>query len=453
MVWLLWLACASKSRMELAASYALDGAEARAVVPTTVFVPGVLGSQLEDPSGVLYWGSVFGSSPQPHRDPDDFRALALPVADAPLSRLDDELEPGGMLLAVEVDTKIGSMTVRGYPGVFEGLLGHIADEEARRPGRVTVKEVEQGILPIVAFGYDWRHDLSVEVARLHEVVLRAAAARQAAGGEAKVDLIGHSMGGLLVRYYLRYGPAPLPEDGSPPKLTWEGAKHVSQAILVAPPNGGSPMVLASLLGGEKVSTFMPRYPSALVGSFPSLYQMLPRPAAAAVVRAGDGGAIDLYDVDVWDRYGWGLLDPDEADHLAWLLPDVADADARRAVAKAFLARALARAEQLHEAIDRPATPPPHLKLHLFAGDSRATPAKMEVVDADGSWKLTDVEPGDGRVTRRSAIQDERDPANPARRLVSPLPWDTVHLSNGEHFSITRDPQFLDNALYLLLQAP
>lgn len=35
----------------------------------------------------------------------------------------------------------------------------------------------------------------------------------------KFDLVAHSMGSLVVRYYLRYGAADLPADGSLPPET------------------------------------------------------------------------------------------------------------------------------------------------------------------------------------------------------------------------------------------
>ena len=59
--------------------------------------------------------------------------------------------------------------------------------------------------------------------------------RPAATADARFNVIGHSMGGLVARYYLRYGTAE-PEEGAP--VTWAGARRIQNLILVAVPNGG-----------------------------------------------------------------------------------------------------------------------------------------------------------------------------------------------------------------------
>ena len=48
--------------------------------------------------------------------------------------------------------------------------------------------------------------------------------------------------------------------------------------------------------------------------------------------------------------------------------------------------------------------------------------------------------------------DERPPSE-GGRLDSPVDWTTVWLGSVEHFAISRDTGFLDNALYLLLEHP
>ena len=47
------------------------------------------------------------------------------------------------------------------------------------------------------------------------------------------------MGGLLTRYYLRYGSADSLVDGQPPALNWSGAKDIDRVILIGTPNNGS----------------------------------------------------------------------------------------------------------------------------------------------------------------------------------------------------------------------
>ena len=84
------------------------------------------------------------------------------------------------------------------------------------------------------------------------------------------------MGSLVARYYLRYGAADLPADGSLPLVTWEGAKHVDHLVMIGPPNAGSVETLITLTEGLNPSPLLSTYPAAVVGTMPSVYQLLPR---------------------------------------------------------------------------------------------------------------------------------------------------------------------------------
>lgn len=424
----------------LAEIYASDDADRRALLANIVFVPGILGSQIVDETdGRLYWGEVFGQAAKPSRRPGDLRKLALPmVADASEIRdVDDELGAGDMLFKVQVNTPFGRLQARGYPGVFEGLvISTLVDGDDTR--RVRLAETDD--LPFTAFGYDWRRDIPSQAAALHEVVVATAAE-----GE-PVTLIGHSMGALVVRYYLRYGPADLPMDGPLPEPTWAGAEHVRHALLVAPPNAGSPAVFRSLDDGERVNAMLPRYPPALTGTFPSLYQMLPRTRHDTVVA--DGETVDLFDPEQWVSRGLGALADDQSELVDVLLADVDEADRRDAL-EAHVRACLARAARFQAALDQPSEHPDTLFLHLFAGDRHRTPAVLDISGAS-TWRA--FAPGDGSVTRRSALLDER-PVGAGGRLDAPVGWDTVWFGRAEHFGISRDLGFLDNALYLLLEHP
>jgi triacylglycerol esterase/lipase EstA (alpha/beta hydrolase family) len=67
----------------------------------------------------------------------------------------------------------------------------------------------------------------------------------------RFDIVAHSMGGLVARYYLRYGGDRLPSDGPVPIPTWKGAAHVDNLIMIGTPNGGSIDSLVHLIDGYR----------------------------------------------------------------------------------------------------------------------------------------------------------------------------------------------------------
>jgi hypothetical protein len=61
-------------------------------------------------------------------------------------------------------------------------------------------------------------------------------------------------------------------------------------------------------------------------------------------------------------------------------------------------------------------------------------------------------PGDGTVTRSSALMDERETGEWSRRVQSPIHWASVLFLPSDHLGMTSDPTFTDNILYTLLEA-
>ncbi|RMH22542.1 MAG: hypothetical protein D6696_03080 [Acidobacteria bacterium] len=309
------------------------------------------------------------------------------------------------------------------------------------------------------FGYDWRLDNADNARRLDDFIHRKKAyveaqlRRRGIEREVRFDVVAHSMGALLTRYYLRYGRQPLPADGSLPQLTWAGARLVERAILVGPPNGGSLVVLERIVRGHKPGAFLPRYPPAVIGSFPSVYQLLPRSRHGAYVDAGHRRQLDLFDPALWQRLGWGLADPRQDEVLAWLLPDVGARNERRRLARAALARHLDRARRFHAALDRPATPPAGTTLVLVAGDAVPTAASIAIDLDGGDFEVASRAPGDGIVLRSSALMDERRISDWRATLRSPIAWHAVTFFFDDHLGLVRDPTFTDNVLYQLLEEP
>ncbi len=452
------LACAAGGVPDLGGLYNRAAESDDATRNPVIVIPGVLGSKLVDgASGREVWGAFGGGSADPET-PDGARLIALPMAEGvPLSELRDGVTPNGVLDSVRIRLFGVPLESQAYVYILKTLgVGGYRDEELGRGGTVVYRP---GHFTCFQFPYDWRRDNAENARRLHEFILEKRAYVQAEllrrygirRDDLKFDVIAHSMGGLLLRYYLEYGDTPLPEDGSLPRVTWAGAANVARAVFVATPNAGSAEALANLVEGVRFSWVLPGYGPVVIGTFPSLYQLLPRARHRAVVDA-DGKPLDPFVVATWERFGWGLASPRADESLAVLLPEVADPAARRRIARDHLAKSLARARQLDAALDLPATPPPGLTLHLFAGDAEPTPAVLGV-DRDGKLAVRATAPGDGTVLRTSAIMDERETGEWRPGVVSPIAWTDVTFLFADHLALTRDPAFTDNILFRLLEAP
>jgi len=245
---------------------------------------------------------------------------------------------------------------------------------------------------------------------------------------------------------------PLPDDGSLPELTWAGAANIRKAILIGTPNAGSAKALEQLVEGLDLNPLFPNYRPAVLGTMPAIYQLLPRKRHAAVVEAETGEPIDIFKVEAWERYGWGLASTQADRVLRWLLPDVQDEAQRREIALDHLEKCLERAKQFHRAIDAPASIPDGTELSIFVGDATPTLAVVGVQD-NGRLRTLEKHPGDGTVVRTSALMDERVGSGYAAGLRSPIAWDRVQFISDDHLGLTRSPDFVNNLLYMLLEDP
>ncbi len=239
-----------------------------------------------------------------------------------------------------------------------------------------------------------------------------------------------------------------------PAPTWAGAEHLDRLIMIGTPNAGSAKSLLTLVEGVHIAPFLPTYEAALLGTMPAIYQLMPRDRHGALVDAQtDESITGLYDAARWQQMAWGLASPEPDELLKVLLPNAADAAERRRIAQDHLAKCLARAEQLHAALDVASTPPPGVEIHLFAGDSEGTAAIVAVDPATGWVWVREHGPGDGTVLRTSAVMDERLDGDWTPRLRTPIAWTSVRFLFQDHLGLTKDAQFTDNVLYLLIEAP
>jgi hypothetical protein len=270
--------------------------------------------------------------------------------------------------------------------------------------------------------------------------------------DVKFDIVAHSMGGLVARYYLRYGTQDLPPDGSLPEPNWAGARNVDNLIMVGTPNAGSVQALEVLVEGFKPAALLPRYPAVVLGTMPAVYALLPRNRHHRLLNEDNRPVDNIYDPALWIRHRWGLADPDQDTYLQMLLTDSADVEQRQQIAVDHLRKCLKRARQFSDAMDQPSQKPSGLKYYLVVGDSEDTD-KTARINSDNSVTIVETGPGDGTVLRSSAVLDERRAENQNIRLVSPISWTDVMFLFSSHRDITNDPFFTDNLLYILLEKP
>lgn len=419
-----------------------------------ILVHGFLGANLiNSKTGKSVWGKFTASETLGLPD-NEIRNLSVPMRlGAKLSELKNSTVAGTTLDTITIKILGVPFKVNAYQNLINSLQegGYQPEGRPLDPGK--------NFHNLFQFSYDWRRDLQESAAKLHEFILKKRAYIQheyeALYGiknyDVQFDIIGHSMGGLVSRYYLRYGSADLPAEGEKPVVTWAGSKYIDRLILIGTPNAGYLDTIFEMKRGRDI----PPMPPALLCTWPSYYQMLPVPTSRSVVEKSDSSkSIDYLDPTTWERFGWGLADPKQDATLKILLPKIKTAKERRAIAEGHLRKCLSRAKRFIAAMRVRSTPPPDVQLYLVAGNAVKTRRKATVDSTTGKLKATQFGSGDGKVLKTSAMFDERAGARTwLPFFFSPIAWRTIIQLRAAHMGLTTVPAFKDNVLFLLSSIP
>lgn len=267
-----------------------------------IVIPGILGSRLISPvTGGPIWGEFGLRHLLSPFDGNLVRNISIPIqhhSSSPVPQADLVVDgvlkklpfyfipfvPFGVSVYQEMVSQIGNL---GYCNIqLEVCNSQLPsnDNSAVNP-------------PLLQFSYDWRLSSVHNAALLHAFIEQQSItiAKQrglstADAGTIDFDIVCHSMGCLVARYFLRYGSQSLPQDGmSLPKLDWAGSKRVKNLVMVSPPNAGSLGAIQVLRRGFYVLGF--GYSASTLATMPSLYELLPRKDHLPIINR-DGKPLD-----------------------------------------------------------------------------------------------------------------------------------------------------------------
>lgn len=259
----------------------------------------------------------------------------------------------------------------------------------------------------VPFSYDWRRDVRESAgalcARIEQLVAEG-------GGRRKVNIVAHSMGGLVTMHCLLHGGA---RAGERP---WAGAGHVKRVVIIGTPFTGGPGIFDDLLVGTGTMRNRALLAPEALFTFASAFQLLPVRSDFFVDAEGRPVELDAFEPAVWLKQGWGpFADPTLREDEAY---------------RAQLVRMLDAHRELHEALaPRPGLPPAPFETLVVVGTGRPTVSGMRVVDGNLDLEHPPSADGDGSVLSSHAVP------------VLPMTWQRVD-SAAEHVELMSDREVL-----------
>lgn len=378
-----------------------------------VLVPGIS----REVAGVLRGGAV---SP--------FSALSLRTDAEAVANLGDPRFPADRTPAMEapamLDRALRGTDVRGLQGLIDHLVrqdGYVrGDPDQPRdkdyPENPKAEQEDRtAAASLFVVYYDWRRDLPENACVLADRIARI----RAATGASRIHLVGHSYGGVVARYYLRYGGRDVVRDRDCPvadkqmaaTVNTPGGQVIDRVVLLGAPLHGSVLAFRALLEDFNLFGFIALGLRDAVFTMPLTWELLPQAESDGRVSLLAGvngdGRVPLYTLRTWVDRGW--------------LPGGTQDPGRLRFVEAMLARSLALQKSM--AVRNPEEEAvPRL---LVGGECRPTPTRA-LATANGVQFLprgqTDhplfseaTAPGDGVVTAESATDL---PASPTLTVLT-----------------------------------
>ncbi len=312
-----------------------------------IFLPGFYGSELVLPkSKRLLWISareaVVGS-----------RTLARTGLGVPGAVT---LATGHVLERVPIVSNLLGIDVYGK------FLTELRNHLARAPSRVE----------LLLFPYDWRQDYSAAVSDFADLI-QTIKEKDAH----RITVIAHSMGGLILSYYLRYGR----QEPETAVENWEGAESINAVVLASVPYQGSLTALYNMMHGAKFGLNTALVNADAFCTFPSVYQLLPSYSPVLLNDQLEPMSQELTDPTFWQNRHWGFLRK-KTNRSKELL------EFRLRFVTEMLGKASALIARLHALVRAPASAHPRL-MHIYCRSHPTIARTVLIGDGDSSELVFD----------------------------------------------------------------
>lgn len=416
--------------------------------PPVIFIHGVLGSRLKDSKTKEdVWPGAIS------------RLFSHDYSDAAYEINPDNLEPvqSNSVPYAIFDGAAG----RDFYGKIVHTLSNIGGYKLTKIGQ----KVNPKHKNYYVFLYDWRQDNVISAAQLADFIEQIKL--DYGDPKLKVDIVAHSMGGLIARYYIRYGKQDVIGDNHfDKKLTMYGASCVRRVILLGTPNLGSVRTLNLFINGLDIG--VNQIATETLATMPSLYQLFPHPLNNWIVKSNSEPLErDLFSVDTWRSFEWSIFDPRVKQRILESYENKAQGEQHLATFEKYFEKNLERARRFVWSISIP-TPDNHPRLIVFGGGCTLTPARVVVEEVAGDsmvrmypkeitqpvkgvdYDALLLEPGDGSVTKASLLgRNALDPSVKRHKFIH-LKIEQSFFLCESHESLTGNLNFQDNLLNTLL---
>jgi pimeloyl-ACP methyl ester carboxylesterase len=377
-------------------------------------------------------------------------SLALPINKKTLEPLPSEIEPYEIFDHLAKIDFYRSLTT---------TLQKLGRFQASQPGQAA-SALDRRYYILV---YDWREDIVQSVRRLDRLIKQIR--RDYNDPALKVDIVAHSMGGLITRYYARYGTQDVLNRNDFFPIDF-GASRIHQAIFMGIPNLGSSSAVYTYIKGLGFGAY--GLPTEVLTTMPSIYQLFLHPGIPWLVDIyGQSISADLYDVAMWKKNHWGPYDPVVIKRVMNQAENEWAGEKRLELLRNYFAKHLKRGKNFARSLSvRPAKH--SVEYIVFGGDCELTPANILLERINGKFRLRDhpnkiinprddvdyyrvmLQPGDGRVTKPSLLARKTlDPAQSGRPEYF-FPLHHAIMFCETHGDLTGNIHFQDNLLDTLL---